>query len=46
MVNKLANSEMYARNREYGIKTLFCEIAASLCLVSKTFTDSEVMGSF
>ena len=25
-------------------KYLFCEIAVSLCLVSKTFTDSEIIG--
>ena len=25
-------------------KTLFCEMAVSLCLVSKTFTDSEIIG--
>ena len=25
-------------------KYLFCEIAMSLCLISKTFTDSEIIG--
>ena len=26
------------------MKTLFCEIVVNLCLVSKTFTDSEIIG--
>ena len=44
--NKLTNSRDVCKKQEYGLKTLFCENAASLCLVSKIFTDSEVMGSF
>ena len=49
-VNKLTNHcnklRDVCKKEEYGLKTLFCETAASLCLVSKTFTDAEVMASF
>ena len=32
------------KEQEHGKKTLFCEIVVNLCLVSKTFTVSEIIG--